>query len=111
MKCRYGVIAETLALTLIGCETLPVNFFFQAEDGIRDLYVTGVQTCALPICHGSGTRSRPQEPALARLRREKHVRGHLPRLGGLQPVPQGDSGGNGGVHRLRQWQETVMGGG
>src|SRR5690349_25030153 len=31
---------------------LPVDivvFFFQAEDGIRDLYVTGVQTCALPI--------------------------------------------------------------
>src|SRR5690349_22005878 len=26
-----------------------VAFFFQAEDGIRDLYVTGVQTCALPI--------------------------------------------------------------
>src|SRR6266496_2041620 len=26
-------------------------FFFQAEDGIRDLYVTGVQTCALPILH------------------------------------------------------------
>src|SRR5438874_9537063 len=24
-------------------------FFFQAEDGIRDLYVTGVQTCTLPI--------------------------------------------------------------
>src|SRR6266496_5209170 len=29
-------------------------FFFQAEDGIRDLYVTGVQTCALPIsCFGT----------------------------------------------------------
>src|SRR6266496_6094401 len=27
-----------------------IFFFFQAEDGIRDLYVTGVQTCALPIC-------------------------------------------------------------
>src|SRR2546428_9582499 len=27
-------------------------FFFQAEDGIRDLIVTGVQTCALPICPG-----------------------------------------------------------
>src|SRR5690349_24101542 len=27
-------------------------FFFQAEDGIRDLYVTGVQTCALPILAG-----------------------------------------------------------
>src|SRR5574340_1616944 len=26
-------------------------FFFQAEDGIRDLLVTGVQTCALPIYH------------------------------------------------------------
>src|SRR5438874_3213924 len=26
------------------------DFFFPAEDGIRDLYVTGVQTCALPIC-------------------------------------------------------------
>src|SRR5260370_18222106 len=25
-------------------------FFFQAEDGIRDSSVTGVQTCALPIC-------------------------------------------------------------
>src|SRR3712207_8648225 len=26
-----------------------VTFFFQAEDGIRDIGVTGVQTCALPI--------------------------------------------------------------
>src|SRR5207248_7520509 len=26
-------------------------FFFQAEDGIRDRTVTGVQTCALPILH------------------------------------------------------------
>src|ERR1039457_7359807 len=29
-----------------------VCFFFQAEDGIRDYKVTGVQTCALPICIG-----------------------------------------------------------
>src|SRR5688500_20412312 len=28
----------------------PSCFFFQAEDGIRDYKVTGVQTCALPIC-------------------------------------------------------------
>src|SRR5258708_12801032 len=27
------------------------SFFFQAEDGIRDDLVTGVQTCALPILH------------------------------------------------------------
>src|SRR5690606_40408754 len=29
--------------------TPPYFFFFQAEDGIRDFHVTGVQTCALPI--------------------------------------------------------------
>src|SRR5256884_2937879 len=29
---------------------LATFFFFQAEDGIRDVAVTGVQTCALPIC-------------------------------------------------------------
>src|SRR2546429_549468 len=37
------------------------TFFFQAEDGIRDVAVTGVQTCALPICGGrttAGCRSR-----------------------------------------------------
>src|SRR3712207_7689388 len=28
-----------------------IFFFFQAEDGIRDIGVTGVQTCALPIFH------------------------------------------------------------
>src|SRR5256886_7557553 len=49
-----------------GCRDVTVCiFFFQAEDGIRDLTVTGVQTCALPISgyaprraeevqHGSG---------------------------------------------------------
>src|SRR5256884_1981893 len=31
--------------SIVGC----VFFFFQAEDGIRDVAVTGVQTCALPI--------------------------------------------------------------
>src|SRR2546426_7851762 len=34
-------------------------FFFQAEDGIRDYKVTGVQTCALPICGDPG----PQQAA------------------------------------------------
>src|SRR3989440_6533418 len=31
------------------CRVVCLVFFFQAEDGIRDLIVTGVQTCALPI--------------------------------------------------------------
>src|SRR5438270_2297328 len=38
-----------------------VFFFFQAEDGIRDLTVTGVQTCALPIW--STTRTDPPKMA------------------------------------------------
>src|SRR2546430_10355869 len=48
-------------------------FFFQAEDGIRDLTVTGVQTCALPICSarpGSNikiTEGRMFQPGLAEL--------------------------------------------
>src|SRR5256885_8084631 len=34
------------------------DFFFQAEDGIRDYKVTGVQTCALPICGAPRGRRR-----------------------------------------------------
>src|SRR5206468_5287732 len=38
-------------------------FFFQAEDGIRDLIVTGVQTCALPIYLDKTTSpGRPPDP-------------------------------------------------
>src|SRR5215510_10639136 len=36
-----------------------VFFFFQAEDGIRDGHVTGVQTCALPICRRAWGKGRP----------------------------------------------------
>src|SRR2546427_3980720 len=51
-------------------------FFFQAEDGIRDLTVTGVQTCALPIYdyfreefaeERSASSWRVQESSLARI--------------------------------------------
>src|SRR5436190_11023741 len=44
------------------CESFCVFFFFQAEDGIRDHCVTGVQTCALPIsapCASRESNSRP----------------------------------------------------
>src|SRR5699024_11320879 len=34
--------------------TTAICFFFQAEDGIRDRNVTGIQTCALPICGSRG---------------------------------------------------------
>src|SRR2546427_8267358 len=45
-------------------------FFFQAEDGIRDLTVTGVQTCALPISR------RPSRGTAAPCRRRAVKRGY-----------------------------------
>src|SRR2546430_4954566 len=43
--------ANTIMKDTFTCRApLVLFFFFQAEDGIRDLTVTGVQTCALPIC-------------------------------------------------------------
>src|SRR2546430_7576760 len=57
-------------------------FFFQAEDGIRDLTVTGVQTCALPISRhtvalhigGEAHQGIPQRERSARgVRSEEHT--------------------------------------
>src|SRR2546430_11138518 len=54
-------------------------FFFQAEDGIRDLTVTGVQTCALPICRAGRSWQRHQRwhshapPRLDEYRSEEHT--------------------------------------
>src|SRR5690606_41011285 len=39
-------------------------FFFQAEDGIRDFHVTGVQTCALPILERRLARFHGREAAM-----------------------------------------------
>src|SRR5262249_56145227 len=56
-------------------------FFFQAEDGIRDWSVTGVQTCALPIWRTS-RRWLPRRLVLRRIRRLlRLVRRGLPRRG------------------------------
>src|SRR5262249_58437505 len=41
------------------CWSRDVFFFFQAEDGIRDWSVTGVQTCALPISRYDDGGARP----------------------------------------------------
>src|SRR5690554_6924571 len=51
----FGSSGSCLACTCISCRLLHrcflvFYFFFQAKDGIRDADVTGVQTCALPIC-------------------------------------------------------------
>src|SRR5258708_17995763 len=50
-------------LCIITCPSLMLLcffFFFQAEDGIRDDLVTGVQTCALPISHRCRADSDPR---------------------------------------------------
>src|SRR5438105_8958981 len=63
-------------------------FFFQAEDGIRDPLVTGVQTCALPIyCN-----RRRFEPAGARRRHSRPKRMTMPgmppsRTSRFEPTP------------------------
>src|SRR5437762_9947527 len=44
---KGGNVASALSKSLTAAR--PWIFFFQAEDGIRDTSVTGVQTCALPI--------------------------------------------------------------
>src|SRR5256885_6061143 len=45
--------ASPIIAATIHCRVVGLLFFFQAEDGIRDYKVTGVQTCALPIFIGS----------------------------------------------------------
>src|SRR2546430_12238293 len=49
------------------CVFVNCFFFFQAEDGIRDLTVTGVQTCALPILVGLAPFALGQTPDVIRI--------------------------------------------
>src|SRR6266478_5018825 len=62
-------------------------FFFQAEDGIRDLTVTGVQTCALPI-YQQGAKIRCRKNGVP-----------IPRLGG---IVQSDAG------RIDRWMAHLL---
>src|SRR5437660_756287 len=60
-----------MAADSLGRKSEPIVFFFQAEDGIRDGHVTGVQTCALPISTAGGavvspaSGARPAHPVTA----------------------------------------------
>src|SRR5256886_7094633 len=55
-----AIILCMLAVRVALCQGCSVVFFFfQAEDGIRDLTVTGVQTCALPILTQVGRFTEP----------------------------------------------------
>src|SRR5256885_3689548 len=63
-------------------------FFFQAEDGIRDYKVTGVQTCALPISRRRlrAARRRAARPHRARVGGAVHDPGLAQLLAGLPPL-------------------------
>src|SRR5690606_5954280 len=69
-------------------------FFFQAEDGIRDFHVTGVQTCALPISILNAptddqpllvARAEEEAWSVARLEREVSERSRVNRSRGGRP--------------------------
>src|SRR5256885_9650189 len=60
-----------------GLDTLLLFFFFQAEDGIRDYKVTGVQTCALPIFARIDALDHLQRARIAELERHARRRGGL----------------------------------
>src|SRR5206468_5506132 len=76
-------------------------FFFQAEDGIRDLIVTGVQTCALPISStfSSCRRASATEKVLVDELLDEHLlggaRAAARREGARRGVRRGARGGGG----------------
>src|SRR5262249_56957844 len=73
-------------------------FFFQAEDGIRDWSVTGVQTCALPIFACDRLRRTSTRQPLARVRRLSRMTEGTrpaPRLPPRPPVPERPARGPG----------------
>src|SRR5437016_7697595 len=99
-------------------DSLSCVFFFQAEDGIRDWSVTGVQTCALPIslAHRPGPVVAPH-PVRNRAARAAH-RGRVVLAGALRrrvrrrdgPKPSDGGGVRGEIGRA-SCRERVEGGG
>src|SRR5690606_41013604 len=78
-------------------------FFFQAEDGIRDFHVTGVQTCALPIWKSSCRRR-----VRSRRRRRRSACRAAARGGGRSstfPSPSARRARSTGRGSTRGWQQ------
>src|SRR6266496_5585401 len=73
-------------------------FFFQAEDGIRYLYVTGVQTCALPIFKGAFSKSATAADSMHSTRMDTGMAGKI-RLRAIATIVQENKVGNVGPPR------------
>src|SRR5690606_39914601 len=65
--CQYSIPFQLLIIFTF--------FFFQAEDGIRDFHVTGVQTCALPIY--DITSPTPLEDMIRNMERMRAIPGSM----------------------------------
>src|SRR5438093_3777439 len=93
MRLSFGV--ATFGVSLAGIAFL-LCFFFQAEDGIRDWSVTGVQTCALPISRAAEAnrvraRRALRHPLLPRLPRHRSLAALLLRAGAVdRRAPRSD---------------------
>src|SRR5215467_9491025 len=74
-------------------------FFFQAEDGIRDYKVTGVQTCALPISREQIRSARRVEPAADFREGDRDEHRREPDSEDEQRAPRADGRGERGGHR------------
>src|SRR2546427_7516581 len=80
---------------------ITMSYFFQAEDGIRYLTVTGVQTCALPILVRRPARHQPRSLSRASvLSAPGHQARSLPALAAGGRVHR-EPGGPAGHDRLR----------
>src|SRR5690606_40252091 len=62
-------------------------FFFQAEDGIRDFHVTGVQTCALPISEITMTWPIPSRQVKQRRLTKPSLSSQRPRMASVTSRP------------------------
>src|SRR5437879_8811127 len=75
----YAVCSSFSLCSLLSFFFLLFFFFFQAEDGIRDTSVTGVQTCALPI---SGAHAHRQQSRRAAAPVHRAGSNRVPHVGG-----------------------------
>src|SRR5437773_5736554 len=100
MSVSEFILCLSICLVFLDDCCVLIFFFFQAEDGIRDRDVTGVQTCALPISGKSGSAKLPRK-GVERTRERKpgiSMKIRLPVLLGFlafaATAPAADAAGN-----------------
>src|SRR5208283_5579129 len=81
-----------------------VFFFFQAEDGIRDRDVTGVQTCALPICRSTAHwRSGCSPCRVSAMFAGRSLSSAVPKWPPCSPLPTSAAGSGAATGRCCCW--------